>query len=1027
MKKNIRTAAMGVAFAFALACAAPCAAWVVETPGSVTTIDEAQSWAEAYLDDAPALLSINEEQPGWELIELASTSWDLRAVSPDTSWYSEGASSYTLSTGSQLAGLAELVNSGVTFEGKTVTLAKDIVFIRAEVTPIGGEGGHEFNGTFDGAGYSIRGYSLTSLADAGERATNIALFGGCGEKSVVKNVHVTGATVTVHRSASSSQAVSNVAALIGTSKGSVENCTVDATIDVADDTPQTDTVKCVMSKIGGMAATVFGDVKNCEFSGSLKAITNTAGSDGTDGNGRSPGLIVAKSIGGVVAYLGDPAQEEIEGARTHGNIYNCVFSGSIDSQSPCEAGTDRFGEKISAMTEGVGGIAGFSLGSVYDSTCKGIVSGAQASMTGGIVGSLRGLSMNGSGDSTEIDYGSKDDILYTQRCLTDKNAQVTGLCSGGGIVGSAGSYTVITECANAALVTVNRWNKPAGGGIVGQSHGTVSFCGNTGTVKTATGGGYYVAGIAGMLLQYAKPDGTHTTPTPEVYSCYSAGKIDALPGNKSSGFIGQNDGNLHDCLVLKDTCADGDIYHVVDSSSGTYSNCAYVSATDLRATSAVAALNKQRNGGEWDNYFVLSTGGQNNGYPVLKCFANATSTTPLSSITATCTENAPYTGGEAIPRLEVTMGGKTLTQDVDFYVVPQEGATDLGDGYSASIVGIGSYSGTQSNVCTYSIVKGDLATCLVSIKSSKFDYSEKTLTADDITVTDAYGVTTETVTTTVTKTDGSSTVTKVETKTDDGGSVITKQTTVTETGADGSTTSTTTIDKAAHIVDGHTFYLDKDGNLKVIQTGSTPLYVTRVRYTGFYGVTHSTGKPHAKISNEASADGSSSSIVATYDNTSEAPLPATVSVVLPPKYKTDPDDPSKQVQIPYASAELWAKVLPGGVESAASKWQLAGSLSGDNLAVHATNTPLKIFGRVTLPTQPAQDDEVILLLRLVDADGNASGEAITEGDTEPVVTLPDTKTRTYTAGTATGAEFENTGYTSPFLMRFKFNGKVSLK
>ena len=55
--------------------------------GSVTTIDEAQSWAEAYLDDAPALLSINEEQPGWELIELASTSWDLRAMSPDTSWY----------------------------------------------------------------------------------------------------------------------------------------------------------------------------------------------------------------------------------------------------------------------------------------------------------------------------------------------------------------------------------------------------------------------------------------------------------------------------------------------------------------------------------------------------------------------------------------------------------------------------------------------------------------------------------------------------------------------------------------------------------------------------------------------------------------------------------------------------------------------------------------------------------------------------------------------------------------------------
>ena len=59
--------------------------------------------------------------------------------------------------------------------------------------------------------------------------------------------------------------------------------------------------------------------------------------------------------------------------------------------------------------------------------------------------------------------------------------------------------------------------------------------------------------------------------------------------------------------------------------------------------------------------------------------------------------------------------------------------------------------------------------------------------------------------------------------------LITKQTTVTETGADGSTTSTMTIDKAAHIVDGHTFYLDKDGNLKVIQTGSTPLSSLRIR------------------------------------------------------------------------------------------------------------------------------------------------------------------------------------------------------
>ena len=737
MKKDIRTLAASSALAFTLSVAVPALAYAVETPGNVDSLDAAESWAEAYLDAEPSLLAADEEQ-GWELLETGSATWDLEAVSADTSWYSPQASSYIISSGSQLQGLAELVNAGTTFEGKTVTLANDIVFIRAEVTPIGGEGDREFNGTFDGAGHSIRGFSLTSTADGGERASNIALFGACGQKSTVKNVNVSGASVTVRRTAGSSQAISNVAALIGTSKGSVEGCSVDATIDVAVDTPQSDTVKCVMSKIGGVAATVHGNVKNCEFSGSIKAVTNTAGSDGTDGNGRSPGLVVAKHVGGVVAYLGDPAQEEKTGAKAHGEISNCVFSGSIDAQSPCEAGTDRFGEAISAKTEGVGGIVGYSQGSVTDSVCKGSVTGSQATMTGGIVGSLRGLSMGGSGDTTEIDYGSADDVLYVKHCTTEKSAQVTGLHAGGGIVGAAGSHTVVTECANAADVTVNRWNKPAGGGIAGQSHGTLSYSYNVGTVKTATGGGYYVAGIAGMMLQYAKTDGTPTTPTPEVYGCYSAGKIDALPGNKSAGLVGQNEGNLHDCLVLEGTCVDGEIYHVVDSSSGTYSNCAFVSASDLRAASAVATLNKQRNGGEWDDYFMQASG-QNNGYPMLKSLAGASSTTALSNVTATCTENATYSGGDAVPRLTVTMGGKTLVQDVDFYVEPQKGATKLGSGYRASIVGIGAYSGAQGNVCTYGIDKGDLSSCSVSIKSSKFDYSQKKISADDITVTDAYG------------------------------------------------------------------------------------------------------------------------------------------------------------------------------------------------------------------------------------------------------------------------------------------------
>lgn len=144
-----------------------------------------------------------------------------------------------------------------------------------------------------------------------------------------------------------------------------------------------------------------------------------------------------------------------------------------------------------------------------------------------------------------------------------------------------------------------------------------------------------------------------------------------------------------------------------------------------------------------------------------------------------------------------------------------------------------------------------------------------------------------------------------------------------------------------------------------------------------------------------------------------------------PRQKLNPDNPEQVLTVAYTSAELWCKVLPGGEETTASKWTRLKVLEGENLNMHVQRVPLKIFGSVTLP-QMSSGDEAILLLRLVDADGNASGETLTEGDSDPVVTLPDSKTRSYTSGTA-DAEFENTSYSSPFLFRIRYTGKTSLK
>ena len=54
------------------------------------------------------------------------------AAAEDTSWYTghESDTTFTLTTADQLAGLASLVNSGTTFEGKTVKLGGRYYYLR---------------------------------------------------------------------------------------------------------------------------------------------------------------------------------------------------------------------------------------------------------------------------------------------------------------------------------------------------------------------------------------------------------------------------------------------------------------------------------------------------------------------------------------------------------------------------------------------------------------------------------------------------------------------------------------------------------------------------------------------------------------------------------------------------------------------------------------------------------------------------------------------------------------------------------
>ena len=103
---------------------------------------------------------------GFGLKAQAQTVWDGTA---DISWYDANQSSFDIYTPEQLAGVAQLVNSGTSFNGKTLNLTADIWLngngsITNNWTPIGGSatpttedsgGGNSFQGVFNGHGHGI--------------------------------------------------------------------------------------------------------------------------------------------------------------------------------------------------------------------------------------------------------------------------------------------------------------------------------------------------------------------------------------------------------------------------------------------------------------------------------------------------------------------------------------------------------------------------------------------------------------------------------------------------------------------------------------------------------------------------------------------------------------------------------------------------------------------------------------------------------------------------------------------------------
>ncbi|MDR1688840.1 MAG: hypothetical protein LBS21_09570, partial [Clostridiales bacterium] len=240
----------------------------------------------------------------------ATTAFASSTPIPDTGWYYDNSAGtdFTISTANQLAGLAQIVNSGTdSFTGKTVTLGDDIDLTAygtgynsgAGWTPIGASGKY-FSGTFDGDGHKVLNLHISGIAD------NSGFFGiissanivGLGiESAYVKGSMATGGLVGKIESGSIARCYYsgtveggfNTGGLVGESPGftSITDCYSTGTVNGS-------------NYVGGLVGRSGANVLNCYSTASVYASSKVGGLIGDAADGTRGSVTSSAALNSVV-------------------------------------------------------------------------------------------------------------------------------------------------------------------------------------------------------------------------------------------------------------------------------------------------------------------------------------------------------------------------------------------------------------------------------------------------------------------------------------------------------------------------------------------------------------------------------------------------------------------------------------------------------------------------------------------------------------------------------------------------------
>ena len=249
-------------------------------------------------------------------------------IEPDTEWYHSDKSVYNLTTKEQLAGLASLVNSGNSFDGKTIYLDADIDLGYYEWIPIGTEN-YAFRGTFDGDGHKITGLKINADINY------VGLFGNATGK--ISNFDIVNANVFVKRDHY------RIGIVVGDSSGVITNVSTSGFLEA----PKSNFV----GAIAGVATP-----SNVIYTN----LFNSASVVGQD------------QVGGIFGNLYANGSVQTDVLSNTGDVTGAARVGGIVGNGYAKANSTIYGAKVSANIVGdyyVGGVAGY-LDNISISHCE---------------------------------------------------------------------------------------------------------------------------------------------------------------------------------------------------------------------------------------------------------------------------------------------------------------------------------------------------------------------------------------------------------------------------------------------------------------------------------------------------------------------------------------------------------------------------------------------------------------------------------------------------------------------------------